>query len=126
MPTVKKSTTPQKSTMPTVRVCDPTDPGTRRRRSKRAAKKKGPLSGLVASGMAITVMMFAMGFFPRVNAFFSNLDDTLRSHNDAIVAAIIQYFPVLLVAVGFAGLLAVVYSHFSKSRRMKPQAKSRA
>jgi hypothetical protein len=74
------------------------------------------------SGLAVLIVMFAMGQFPRANQFFSDANTTLQSHNDEIVAAMLHYGPALLLTAGVVGVALMASSSIRNMKRRKTAA----
>ena len=85
---------------------------------KRAKDQKSVFSTLVGSGVAVLVVMLAMGQFPQVNKGFAELNEIIQQNNDEIVQAIVHALPAAAVVLG---LLALSYMILSSVRaRRKP------
>lgn len=66
-------------------------------------------SGVIYTGLSITLALFALGELPLVDAFFSNVNHVIRAHNDQIVYGVIHTVPFLFVGFGsFAGVYRVL------------------
>jgi hypothetical protein len=110
------------------RPCDIRDPGSPRRPTGKYKKphkkqKKSMIGGLIGSAIAAFIILFTLGFFPRVGDFFADFNANLQSHNDEIVAAILEYFPAALVVVGTCGLLFVIVNKFVQMSNKRRSSK---
>ena len=82
-------------------------PGTRDPVLARRKSKLG-FGSLFIGALVSTYTVYALGYLPQADAFFSNIDAYLRSQNDTIVAAIVAAAPYIGIALLF-GAAALFY-----------------
>jgi hypothetical protein len=115
---------------------DPRSGRDRRVVTKRRTFKHGTLDPvsehrrpLFTWGNAILVIimigfaLYATGNLPQLDAFFDHLNDVGRSHNNAVVGAIITYGPYLFGAVVLAVVALFVFLFINSSRRQHSDPK---
>ena len=74
-------------------------------------------SGIVYSGLSITLVLFALGELPAVDAFFASVNTLLRAHNNQIVSAITHTVPFAVVGLGSFSVVYRVLGFLNRTSR---------
>ena len=77
---------------------------------KRKTEKKKLSSTITTSVVCILIIFFSLGRFPQVDAFFANLNEMVREHNDELVRSVLHAMPAILLGTGLLGLTYMLVS----------------